>query len=446
MTKKIDVTALRALRKGSHIAGKVFTKSGRILRRVEDKTTRIIINKTGSPNGIGSVGINSLIYNTYPQITPVHPALPVIGQRPSVTVFAFLDPRGFYGGIATLLCVAAEMAIQKGYDLRIAQTTGYSDKADVLGFLESKGFSLPKERYSTIDLSKRTVDNFGYLPLHEDDILVVSAWWDAYIAEKLPLKNKFLYLIQDYEPIFYNNSDLSVLADQTYSSEKFIPLLNTEILYKFFEKNGYDYIAKNATWFEPAPAPPIDTSIKKDSDVKTIFIYGRPHVHRNLYYNALRALDLALQDERLEGVKYRLYSAGASDIPSVKLTSGHVVNNLGKMKMDDYYRFAQTIDVAISPMLAPHPNYPTLELASLGAAVVSTSWKTKQDLSYYSPNILLAQPTPEAMAKEIIQAILLPEDQKQKNMKQNHIDRDWPKALNQPIEKALRAITKDKKA
>lgn len=442
MTKKIDVTALRVLRKGSHIAGKVFNKSGRILRKVEDKTTRIIINKTGSPDGRGSVGVNSLIYRTYPQIIPVHPALPVIGQRPSITVFAFLDPRGFYGGIATLLCVAAEMAIQKGYDLRIAQTTGYSAQADVLGFLESKGFSLPKDRYSTIDLSKRTVDNFGYLPLHEDDILVVSAWWDAHIAEQLPLKNKFLYLIQDFEPIFYNNSDLSVLADQTYVSEKFIPLLNTEILYRFFEKNGYTYIAKNATWFEPAPAPQADASIKKDKNTKTIFIYGRPHVHRNLYYNALKALDLALQDEKTEGINYKLYSAGAADIPSVKLTSGHVVTNLGKMKMDDYYKFAQTIDVAISPMLAPHPNYPTLELASLGAAVVSTSWRTKQDLSYYSPNILMAQPSPEAMSEKIIEAILMPEDEKQKNKKQNHIDSDWPKALSQPVKKALNKITK----
>lgn len=434
MTKKPDITALRALRKSSHLVGKIVINGGRVLQKVEDKTTRIIIDKTGSPDGTGSVGINSLINNIYPQIIPVHPALPKINQRPSITVFAFLDPRGFYGGIATLLCVAAEMAIQKNYDLRIIQTTGYSDKADVLGFLESKGFSIAKDRYSTIDLSRRTTDNFGYLPLHKDDILLVSAWWDAYIAAKLPLMNKFVYLIQDYEPIFYNNSDLSVLADQTYTSEKFIPLLNTEILYKFFKEKKYNYISQTAKWFEPAPAPVRLKSPKPESDTKTVFIYGRPHVHRNLYYNALRALDIALQDERVADINVELFSAGASGIPSVRLSSGQVVKNLGKMDMQDYYDFAQTIDLAISPMLAPHPNYPTLELASLGAMVVSTKWETKQDLSNYSPNILMADPTPESMAEKIIEALTF--DVKNKKTT-NNISSDWRNALEDPVKRVL---------
>lgn len=435
MNKKPDIIAIRTIRKVSHLVNKIAKKGSHFLDRVEDKSTRVIVNRTGSPDAREHVEFNEFFYHSFPEITPIHPALPALGQKPSVTVFAFLDPRGFYGGIATLLCVGAALANRLGYDFRVAQTANFSDNTDVLDFLKSKGITIEKERFSTINLSKRSVANFGYLPLHQDDVLVVSAWWDAHTAAQLPLKNKFLYLIQDYEPIFYNNSDRSALAEQTYHTEKFIPILNTEILYKFFKENDYKYITENGVFFEPAPAPIIKKApVRATNNKRRLFLYGRPNVHRNLYYTALEALNIALQDERMQGFDWKLFSAGSTDIPSIKLTSGHVIENKGKMSMEDYYSFAQTIDVAVSPMLAPHPNYPTLELASLGACVVSTKWETKQNLDYYSPNIFMAEPTAADMAEKIIQATLLDDKVKRANAKKNNIGGDWVRALKKPID------------
>ena len=435
MNKKPDIIAIRTIRKVSHLVNKVAKKGSHFLDRVEDKSTRVLMNRTGSPDAREHVEFNEFFYHSFPEITPIHPALPALGQKPSVTVFAFLDPRGFYGGIATLLCVGAALANRLGYDFRVAQTANFSDNTDVLDFLKSKGITIEKERFSTINLSKRSVANFGYLPLHQDDVLVVSAWWDAHTAAQLPLKNKFLYLIQDYEPIFYNNSDRSALAEQTYHTEKFIPILNTEILYKFFKENDYKYITENGVFFEPAPAPIIKKApVRATNNERRLFLYGRPNVHRNLYYTALEALNIALQDERMQGFDWKLFSAGSTDIPSIKLTSGHVIENKGKMSMEDYYSFAQTIDVAVSPMLAPHPNYPTLELASLGACVVSTKWETKQNLDYYSPNIFMAEPTAADMAEKIIQATLLDDKVKRANAKKNNIGGDWVRALKKPID------------
>ena len=435
MNKKPDIIAIRTIRKVSHLVNKIAKKGSHFLDRVEDKSTRVIVNRTGSPDAREHVEFNEFFYHSFPEITPIHPALPALGQKPSVTVFAFLDPRGFYGGIATLLCVGAALANRLGYDFRVAQTANFSDNTNVLDFLKSKGITIEKERFSTINLSKRSVANFGYLPLHQDDVLVVSAWWDAHTAAQLPLKNKFLYLIQDYEPIFYNNSDRSALAEQTYHTEKFIPILNTEILYKFFKENDYKYITENGVFFEPAPAPIIKKApVRATNNERRLFLYGRPNVHRNLYYTALEALNIALQDERMQGFDWKLFSAGSTDIPSIKLTSGHVIENKGKMSMEDYYSFAQTIDVAVSPMLAPHPNYPTLELASLGACVVSTKWETKQNLDYYSPNIFMAEPTAADMAEKIIQATLLDDKVKRANAKKNNIGGDWVRALKKPID------------
>lgn len=442
MNKKPDVVALRTIRKISHIAGRITKKGSHFLDKIESKSTRIIINKTGSPDTKrSSVNIDEVVYHSFPHITPVHPGLPIVGQRPSVTVFAFLDPKGFYGGIATLLCVGATLANKLGYDFRVAQTTGFSNNTDVLVFLKNKGIIIEEERFSTVDLSKRSLAQHARLPLHPEDIVLVSAWWDAHIASQLPLSRKFVYLIQDYEPIFYNNSDQSIWADQTYYSEKFIPLLNTDILHTFFKKNGYDYIAKNGISFEPAPAPNVKR-IKKESETKTLFLYGRPHVHRNLYYSALKAIDAAFQDERIQQYDWQLYSAGSSDIPNIKLTSGHVINNKGKMPMDEYYQFATTIDIAVSPMLAPHPNYPTLEFASLGVPVVTTKWETKQNLDFYSPNIFMADASVEGMKNAIIDAVLMSSKTKKENQKNTHIDGSWLDALNPAIDKVANCYYK----
>lgn len=444
MTNKnrLDVLAIRLVRKTSHITSKVAVKGSSFLNKLENKTTNLIIDKTGSPDSRESVTIDAMIYDSFPQITPIHPSLPELNQRPSVTVFAFLDPKGFYGGIATLLCVGATLANELGYDFRVAQTTGYSKSTDVLDFLAKKGIVIESKRFSTLDLSRRSIHNYGYLPLHPDDVVLVSAWWDAHIAAQLPLRRKFVYLIQDYEPIFYNNSDQSVFADQTYYTEKFIPLMNTEKLYNFYKENGYKYITENATWFEPAPAPPVSRKkVKRKVNTKTLFLYGRPQVHRNLFYNAILAISQALQHEELQKFNWEIYSAGSSNIPDIKLGSGHIIKNKGKMDIDEYYQFAHTIDIAVSPMLAPHPNYPTLELASLGSMVVTTKWKTKQNLDSYSPNILMADASVDGIADKIIEAALKPAREVKEGLSKTNVGDDWLKNLKEPIKAVAKKLS-----
>lgn len=432
-------TALRAIRKTSHITKKVGQKGVNFLGKVENKAT-FLIN-----NGIigDSVKVDDVFYSKYPHLTPVYPSLPELGQKPSVTVFAFLHPAGFFGGIATLLFTAAKLANELNYDLRVVQTTGYSDKVDVVKFLNDSGIEFPYDRYSTLNLSNRSNYDYGYLPLHPDDVVMVSAWWDARIASELPLKNKFVYLIQDFEPIFYNNSDAFTLSDETYKTEKFLPITNTEILLEYFKKNGYDYIAENAVFFEPAPSP--NVKLKKFSEetkTKRIFLYGRPNVDRNMFYTAIKALDLAVNDERLANYNIEVYSAGSSEVPNIELSNGVKIKNKGKMPLDEYYKFVQTVDVAVSPMLAPHPNYPTLEFSSIGATVVTTKWETKQNLDRYSKNIFMCEPTIKDMADKIVEAIIKPISEVSKDAKSNNLNTDWNIALKTPIEELAKKLKK----
>jgi beta-1,2-rhamnosyltransferase WsaF-like protein len=437
MNKGLDILTLRAIRKTSYLSGKASKKVSSIFDRIENKTTRIIINQTGSPYGTENIDLDSYFYQNYPYLFPVHPALPKLHQKPSVTVFAFLDPRGFYGGIATLLLVAAELANKLGYDLRVAQTTGYSKDTKVLEFLRDNGIKISEDRFTVLNLSDRSRENFSYLPLHPEDVVVVSAWWDAYIASQLPLGRKFVYLIQDYEPIFYNNSDSSMFAEQTYHGDRFIPVCNTELIYDFFTEKGYKNIQSEGLWFEPAPAPNINHTkeAKNTKPKKRLFLYGRPQVHRNLFFTALNAIDLAFSDsDKIDAGDWEFYCAGQGGTPSVRLRSGRVLKNLGKMDIDKYYRFASNIDVAVSPMLAPHPNYPTLEFAALGAMVVSTKYETKKDLSRYSKNILMSEPTVDDMAQKILEACLTPQRERSHNLSTTSIGNNWSVALKKTID------------
>ena len=435
---KPRIFTLKAIRKTSHLTKRLAANSANFLGKVENKATYLIEN--GLLND--SVNIDDFIYHKFPHITPVYPVLPQLGQKPSVTVFAFLHPAGFYGGIATLLFVGAKLANKLGYDLRVVQTTGYSDKVDVVEFLNKSGIEMSHERYSTLNLSKRSVNNYGYLPLHEDDVILTSAWWDSYIASAIPTKNKRVYLIQDFEPIFYNNSDEYVLANSTYYKTDFIPVTNTRILLEYFKQNNYEYIAKNASYFEPAPAPDVEIKTPQESSSgKTLFLYGRPNVDRNLFYSAIAAIDKALEDERLQKYKWTIYSAGSNEVPNLRLKNGLTIVNKGKMSTDDYYIFAQSVDVTVSPMLAPHPNYPTLELASLGSTVVTTKWQTKQDLSFYSKNIFMADPTVDSMAQKIIEAATLTKAQRNNNLQENNINTDWNEALDSTIAEVTQKLS-----
>lgn len=432
------VIALRALRKSSHLSNRALRKGVHFLDRVEHKTSSMIINKAGSHTGADSVPIASLLHNVFPHLAPIHPALPNVGQKPSVTVFVpSLGSRGFYGGIATLLIVSAGLANKLGYDYRVIQTSGFEKNQTVLKFLANNGIIIEKERFSTLDVSYRYPEKHAYLPLHKDDVVVVSAWWDAHTASQLPLSKKFIYMVQDYEPIFYSNSDSLVLAEQTYHTKKFIPLCNTELLYSFFsEKGGYEYIKENAFWFEPAVGKQALRSDKqKPRRTRKMFLYGRPAVTRNLFFSAVEAIDIAMQDDAFAHDKWEIFCAGQSDIPSVKLSSRHIIRNLGKMNLDDYYKFARTIDITVSPMLAPHPNYPTLELASLGSMVVTTKYETKQNLDRYCKNILLAEPTAEDIARYIVKAAQTSKETREKNLESANIGNSWTENLEEPLSK-----------
>jgi hypothetical protein len=430
----IRKTGIRGVRKGSHLTGRVLQKGASFAHKVEDKTTRILTGKDFSIRVHDHIAAEKAYYGGLEyNIVPLNPALPKVGRKGTLTLLIpTLNNRSFYGGTATALIVASKLALKLGKPLRIIETLEPGNKHGLDSFFKSRGIPMKASEVKLIDVSSRRYNLYGYVDLHPDDDFIASAWWDAKLLSALPLTRPYVYLIQDFEPIFYSNSDEYVLAEDTYRTENFIPLCNTKLMHTFMKSEGYDYIAKEGLYFEPAVSKS-KHGLSKQNNKKRLFLYGRPSVRRNLYYTALEAINQVFNESSLVATDWEICMAGQDKVPDIMLSCGLVIKNLGKMSSSEYDAFAQTVDLTVSPMMAPHPNYPTLELSSVGSAVVTTKYKTKQDLSNYSKNIIMSDPYSGDIAKAIVKASKLSFEDRIANAKSSNISDDWGASLDKVI-------------
>lgn len=433
---------IRSARKSAHIGTKALHKALNITTRVEDKATRILTGVDTTIRVQDSVPIEKLLYHYMPGVTPLNPAMPAVGSTPSVTLLIpSLDNKSFYGGTATAIIIAAKLALKTNRQLRIFETTKPGTKAPLTPLFKRYGIPMNADDVSLTDVSGRTHNIYGYIPMHADDIFVASAWWDAKVIQDLPRAKKFLYLIQDFEPIFYENSDRYVMAESTYKRDDFVPLCNTKLMFDFMSDRHYPAM-RDGLWFEPAAGlPDVDiNSIDSKGRKKKLFFYGRPNVSRNLFHIGLKGLDHVFSEGMLDGNDWELYMAGQDNIADIRLSSGYMIKNLGKMTMDEYVSFTRTVDVAVSLMMAPHPNYPTLEFASIGAGVVTTKYANKQDLGNYSKNIFTSDIAEDSIAGAIKKAGMLSDETRRKNTRAATIGHDWDAALDPSIDKIAKLL------
>lgn len=440
-------TVFRGIRKGAYLTRKVTSKAANFSGRVENKADRIIHGTDPTILIHEKVLQEQIFSEALPEITSIHPAMPIPGRKAAVNLLIpSLQNSSFFGGTATALIFAAKVAQEKKMPLRVVETLKHGNtKAFLLQkFLAEQGFKFNISDIVLMNLAGRKHNHYGYIDMHPEDVFIASAWWDAHLLDKLPLLQKFIYLIQDFEPIFYNNSDQYILAEETYNNTSFIPVFNTELMYEFMKKRGYKGIPKeNALFFEPAIniGKKIGYSKKKKAGSKQIlFIYGRPSVHRNLFYRAIEAVDKAFATEILTSDKWEVYMAGQDKLPNILLDSGVTVKNLGKMSMEEYYDFAKTVDLGVSLMMAPHPSYPPLELASLGAAVVTTSYKTKTDLTKYCNNIFVQNSTLDSLVDGIKKAGSVSYETRLKNAELASYGVIWNETLDKLVKKLSKEV------
>ncbi len=371
----------------------------------------------------------------------------VVKARPRLNVLLpHLMEASTFGGITTAILIAFKTWVaHRDFDIRFVLTEGPGD-ANVVrklmrGYFGAVADDVPFTIVEAADRSKHS------LHVHERDRFLATAWWTTYsayaISRALPNPRPFLYLVQDYEPCFYAWGDGFAVARGSYEFPS-LPIFNSSFLREYFRRQHVMTEAHLAqsTVFEPAvsvPASAAGSERPRSKPRKTLFVYGRPSVGRNLFGTSVLAVSRAIELGTLDPEQWDFVSAGEPHQPYA-LARGAVLRPLGKMTLDEYWQFLKTVDLGVSLMLSPHPSYPPLEVAVSGGLCVTNGYDNK-DLSTWHSNILSCSPTVESVAEGIERAVKrISSGDAKKPPTRDLISRDWDASLKDTLVFVHRAI------
>jgi hypothetical protein len=337
--------------------------------------------------------------------------------------------KGMSGGPNTAIALVQRLAAM-GVPVRFISTDTPSD-GDSTPFWTHvallSGIGARLDNAVLIDASNR----FESLLIGENDVFMATAWWTAQMAKYAVRQTKharFVYLIQDYEPLLHAASTQSALAEETYGLD-FIPVVNSSLLSEFLITNRIGRFASpefalrvitfepaiDTTRFFPAPAGPQLPAAGERK--RRLLFYARPkNGLRNLYELGLAALHKLVHESGFEPAAWEFFGMGEAFAP-VALGRGAVLQPVPWRDFDGYARQMRECDVLLSLMLSPHPSYPPLEMAACGKPVVTTVYanKTADALTRISPNIIGVRPTIEDICDGLLAAIRLAEAPEQRH-------------------------------
>lgn len=259
------------------------------------------------------------------------------------------------------------------------------------------------------------------LKLNPDDRFVATTWWTAHIASRLVAQagnRRFLYMIQEYEPLTVPGGAWAGLAAESYGFDH-DALFSTTILRDYFVENEIGVYAgsredgdRHSLCFgnaiTPVAAPDHGTLSRRDRP--TLIFYGRPerHAARNLYDVGIEALRNAVADD-VFGPEWRFHGIGSTGSgETVDLGRGRVLELRSRIDQDSYAEFLAEHDLGLALMDAPHPSLVPIEMASAGMVVVTTTYgtsKTPAKLSAISHNLIAVPPDARGVAEGLREAV-----------------------------------------
>ena len=251
------------------------------------------------------------------------------------------------------------------------------------------------------------------------DTIIATTWWTAHIAaHALPTlgAERFLYLIQEYEPFTFPMGTYAALARQSYDFPH-QALFSTELLREYFRLHGIGVYREGAgagdrvsCAFENAITPVSRPSMEALAQRRTrrLLFYARPEPHaaRNLFELGVLGLQRAIADGCFRD-GWELHGIGSVQGDGrLALGDGLALDLLRRSAQGDYARMLGEHDVGLALMYTPHPSLVPLEMASAGMLTVTNSFenKTAAALTRISSNLIVAEPTIESVAAALARA------------------------------------------
>ncbi len=308
-----------------------------------------------------------------------------------------INERDVFGGISTALKFFDRVGAELGCPLRIIVLDAEPQPAQLAPkYLEYEIVPANKSSRSERQIVPLVARRNETLEVGNGDIFIFTIWWSAFCIQNEYMNwdreelrpQKYIYLIQDFEPGFYAWSSRYMLADSTYNSpDPQIAVFNTKLLKDYFLENGYRFDAEYS--FEPTLNPVLKEHLDAHDGTVTkrrrILVYARPGTDRNAFELIVEGLRewVATSDQCAQ---WDMIGAGETFEP-VYLGKGRHLLSVGKLTLDQYAGILAESAIGVSLMVSPHPSYPPLEMATFGAKVITNKYGNK-DLSKFSDNVL----------------------------------------------------------
>jgi hypothetical protein len=263
------------------------------------------------------------------------------------------------------------------------------------------------------------------LPVSRDDAFVATTWWTAHLAHAAARelgRERFVYLIQEYEPFTFAMGAFAAAAAQSYGFPH-DAVFSTELLRRWFRERrlgvyekGEEAGDRRSVSFENAitAVGPVAAGELANRSPRRLLFYARPegHAARNMFELGILALERAVERGAFLGA-WELDGIGTVGRGGrVDLGAGASLRLLPRLSQDAYREVLRAHDVGLSLMYTPHPSLVPLEMASAGMLVVTNTFenKTAERLRAISPNLLPVEPTLDAVTAGLVHAAAAVED------------------------------------
>jgi glycosyltransferase involved in cell wall biosynthesis len=379
------------------------------------------------------------------KLTPLRLAVDDDAPRRINLLIPTIDLRHFFAGYIAKFNLARRLAA-RGARVRIITV----DPAGPL----PPSWRHDLEAYSGLDgLLDEVEVAFGResqgLQVSRSDAFVATTWWTAHIAHAALRSvdaQRFLYLIQEYEPFTFPMGSFAALARESYGFPH-AALFSTELLREYFRRERIGVYAgdtaagdRQSAAFDNAITP-IRPPTARELGVRSprrLLVYARPEPHaaRNMFELALLAVDRALERGAFAG-DWALRGIGTVEgARGVPLGNGAALELLPRASQADYAELLREHDVGLALMYTPHPSLVPIEMASAGMLVVTNSFenKTAEAMAAISPNLIAAAPTVDAIADALCAAANDAGDVARR-VRGSAVrwSRDWAESLNDPL-------------
>lgn len=399
----------------------------KLAHKIQRPTDQLLDSKPDNNRAINAAQIS---HTRFQLVTPLRTYyLPESQTRRVNIVTDSISGDSLFGGVGTALIFSALLANKLNAQLRIITRTEHAKPKNVDHILSLYGINLEHEaqfKFAAFYDQKHELD------IVKDDLFITTSWWTtAATLQSVPSDN-VIYLLQEDERMFYPFGDDRLRCETILRNRNIRFLINTKLLFDYLVHDGFDNIAAQGMWFEPAfPAQVFHPRTDDRGGKRKFFFYARPNNLRNLFYLGIEVIEQAIAQQVLDLEHWEIFLVG-KDIPAVTFSGGYAPIKCENLSWSEYAQLVGTVDLGLSLMYTPHPSYPPLDLVASGAVVVTNRFANKRDLSGYSANLICADLDRDALVDALRQAVAIAMDSRvrEQNYRNNGLLTDWQQALD----------------